>query len=114
MPVASVTLDSPNLSRSRSAAASASFQRCCRLPSSRLICSVCASNDDACTPCSRTWLLCFQFLRNSARTGDRAEVFVTQFELNGASVEVRFPQAASHHFGEAHQRGFELIRVGRV
>src|ERR1700722_1654709 len=46
--------------------------------------------------------------------GKRGEVLVTQFELDGARVKLRFAQAASHHFREAHQRGFELARVRSV
>ncbi len=46
--------------------------------------------------------------------GDGREIFVAQFQLDGAGVNIGFAQAAADHFGESHQRGFELRRVGGV
>ncbi len=88
--------------------------------------------DEACTPRRRICAPFFQFLRNrradlledlsvelsggrqSVGAGDGGEILVAQFELNGAGVELGFAEAAGHHFGKAHQRGFELGDVGGV
>ena len=48
--------------------------------------------------------------RMGARNG--GEVRVAQFELDGARLQRVLAQAASHHFGEPRQGGFDL-RPGR-
>ena len=45
---------------------------------------------------------------------DGSEVLVAQFQLNGARVQVRFPQAPPHHLGEPHQSRLKLVSIGRV
>src|ERR1035441_9085091 len=52
--------------------------------------------------------------RQGVRAGDGGEVFIAEFELDRARVEMGFAQAAAHHLGKSHQGGFELAAVGRV
>src|SRR5208282_2713479 len=46
--------------------------------------------------------------------GDGGEIFVAQFELDGASMQLVFAQAAALHFGEPHQGGLNLLHIGGV
>src|ERR1041385_8623859 len=65
IPLAKLTVDSPNLSRKRSAADNAFCQRLRRSSSSKSPCWAWDSNEEVCTPNRRTYWFFRQFLRNS-------------------------------------------------
>ena len=48
------------------------------------------------------------------RSCDSREIFVAQFELYRARVEVGFAQPTSDHFREAHQRRFQFWLISSV
>src|SRR5579871_1913442 len=52
--------------------------------------------------------------RQSMGSGNRREIFVSEFQLNCSGVEICFAQSSTNHLGEAHQGGFELGDVGGI
>jgi hypothetical protein len=90
------------------------------------------SKFDACTPSKRTGatrlpvgekqaprllenlVVHLRRLVERMRSRDGGEIFVAQFQLQGAREISAFAQAPSYHFAEAHERGLQALGVARV
>src|SRR5579872_3590461 len=47
-------------------------------------------------------------------TGNGGEIFITEFELDGARMQLMLAQPAPHHLRKPHQRRFDLPRISGV
>ena len=131
-PVAIETLDSPNLSRRRSAAdrallpalTASAFQQIFLL---RFAFKRRRMNSQQAHLRSFTPVLAKQSAHlfenfgvelcgsgQAMSAGDGGEIFVAEFELDGARVQLMFAQPAAHHLGKPHQGGFDLLGIGGV
>src|SRR5205085_4733809 len=59
---------------------------------------------------------CIQLGWNSKRVsaGDGREIFITEFQLHGASMQSMFAQPAAHHFGKTHEGRLQLFAAGCI